>query len=56
MNISWQGIAILVVALVLIFGFVEIPAIARSMHRAFAEFREHGRNAPPAREHPEDIP
>lgn len=55
MNIGWQGLVIVAVALVVIVGVTRLPELVRSWHRAQAEYRMHLHRAGQAREHPEDM-
>ena len=55
MSLGWQGLVIIAVALLLVFGVTRLPELMRSLHKMQADYRAHLHRSGPAREHPEDI-
>jgi Sec-independent protein translocase protein TatA len=55
MNIGWQGLVIIAVVLLVVFGVTRLPDLVRSWHKAQSDYRAHLHRSGPAREHPEDV-
>jgi Sec-independent protein translocase protein TatA len=54
-SLGWQGLVIIVVAVVLVFGITRLPELMRSLHKMQADYRSHLDRSGPARSHPEDV-
>jgi Sec-independent protein translocase protein TatA len=55
MSIGWQGLVIIVVAVVLVFGITRLPELMRSLHKMQSDYRLQLHRSGPARAHPEDV-
>lgn len=54
MSLGWQGLVIIVVAVIVVFGVTRLPELMRSLHKMQADYRQHLHHTGPARTHPED--
>lgn len=54
MSLGWQGLVIIVVAVIVVFGVTRLPELMRSLRKMQADYRQHLHHAGPARTHPED--
>ena len=54
MSLGWQGLVIIAVAVLLVFGITRLPNLMRSVHKMQADYREDLSRSGPARSHPED--